>query len=75
MNRGKIEKAIKQIDTAMTSIDSYNFPAFKDEELNYNGYGVSVNFAQDKIESAYQTLEDLYDELQEILVIATQNNE
>jgi len=75
MNREKIEKALKQIDIALEALNSDNYPEFKADELDYNGYGITVMHEYGNTSKAYQLLDGISEELQDILDTAAQNNE
>lgn len=77
MNREKIETVIKQINAATELLEDGNIPDLTDSDLNFNGFGYSVTGldAFNKISTAYQTLDNLNYELQDILNTAAQNNE
>ena len=73
MNRKRIEIALKQIDIALTALESV--PEFKGDDLDYNGYGITVMHEYNTTSKAYQLLDGISEELQDILDVAAQNNE
>ncbi len=69
MNKEKIEKALKQIDIALESINSDNFPEFTNADLDYDGFSFSTSGSKvyNNTAKAYQLLDNISYELNAIL--------